>query len=100
MRAPRPYSLRSTLAPLLARWRSLRCSLPRTSEQQVEDGHAHGDPVADLFDDRGADGVGHLCGDLHAAIHRARVHDDRVVVQERHPAGVEAVAAAVLAGTG
>ena len=42
-------------------------------------------------------GVGDLGGDLHAAVHRARVHDDGVLGQQRHPAGVEAVAAAVLA---
>jgi len=53
--------------------------------------------VRDLRDDRRAVGVGHLGGDLHAAVHRARVHDDGVLRQQRHPADVEAVAAPVLA---
>src|SRR4051794_20389732 len=89
-------SLRSSLA-------GARCdahSLARPSEEQVEDGHPDADAVGDLLDDRRAHRIGHLGGDLHAAVHRAGVHDDRVVGQRRHPEGVEAVAAAVLPGAG
>ena len=67
------------------------------AEQQVQDGHPDGDAVGDLLDDHRAVGVGDVGGDLHAADHRAGVHHDRVVLERRHPAAVEAVAAGVLA---
>ena len=77
--------------------RSLMVRRP-AAEQQVEHGHPDADAVGDLLDDGRAQAVGDLGGDLHAAVHRAGVHDDGVLGQQRHPVDVEAVAAAVLAG--
>ena len=57
-----------------------------TAQQQVEHGHPHGDAVGDLLDDHRAGRVGDVGGDLHAAVHRAGVHHDRVVGQ-RAPSG-------------
>ena len=42
-----------------------------------EHGHAHGDAVRDLLLDHGLRSVGHFAGDLHIAVHRARMHHDR-----------------------
>ena len=38
-------------------------------------------PLRDLVDDHRAGQVGHLGADLDAAVHRAGVHDERVVAQ-------------------
>src|SRR4030095_3186825 len=42
--------------------------------QQVEDRHPHRDAVGDLVEDDRVRTVGDLGGDLHAAVHRPRVH--------------------------
>src|SRR4051794_4569864 len=71
-----------------------------TPEQQVEDGHPDADAVGDLVLDGGAQAVGDLARDLHAADHRAGVHDDGVVLERPDAVDVEAVSAGVLARTG
>src|ERR1700755_96505 len=73
--------------------RTLRCSRSRFApKQQVEDRHAGTDPVGDLFDDGGTGGVGDLGRDLHAPVHRAGMHHDRVLRQLSHAREIEAVA--------
>ena len=57
------------------------------AEQQVQDGHAHGDAVADLVEDQRAGQVGHLGGDLDPAVHGPGVHDQGVVARAARPAG-------------
>ena len=69
----------------------------RRRQEQVQDGHPDADPVRDLLDDGRARRVGDLGRDLDAAVHRTGVHDDGVVGQQRHPAGVQPVPAAVFA---
>ena len=70
--------------------------LPR-SEQAVEAGHAHGDAVGDLLGDERGRPLGDLGRDLDAAVHRARVHHERVLAQPRGALDGEPVARGVLA---
>src|SRR5579862_8261700 len=51
--------------------------------EQVEHGHPHRDAVRDLLEDHRVRTVGHLAGDLDAAVHRPGVHDDHVVGRPR-----------------
>src|ERR1700676_522251 len=44
--------------------------------EQVEHGHPHRDAVRDLLEDHRVRPVGHLAGDLDAAVHRPGMHDD------------------------
>ncbi len=52
--------------------------LPLAAGEQVQHGHAHGDAVGDLIENHRPRAVGDVRVDLDAAVHRARVHDDRV----------------------
>jgi hypothetical protein len=47
-------------------------------QEQVEQGHAHGDSIGDLLEDAGLRAVGDFGSDLDAAIHWAGMKDDRV----------------------
>src|SRR4051794_25280659 len=66
------------------------------AEEEEENGHADGDAVGDLAGDDGVRQLGHLGGDLDAAVHRARVHDERVRLEVLGPAAGEAVVRRVL----
>src|ERR1044071_4562205 len=49
------------------------------SSEEIKDGHAHGNAVRDLLQNhRPLRVVGHVGSDLHAAVHRAGMHDDGV----------------------
>ena len=51
----------------------------RSDSQHVrKHGHAYGNPVTHLVTDHRLRAVGHLGGDLDAAVHRLRVHDDGI----------------------
>src|SRR5215213_3177133 len=64
--------------------------------EQVEDRHAHRHAVCDLLEDHRAGAVRHVARDLHAAVHRARMHDDDVVLGQPEPLAGEAEEAEVL----
>ena len=65
--------------------------------EQIEDGHAHRDAVGHLLQDHRVAAVRHLARDLDAAVHRAGVHDDHVVLRRREARGGEAEELEVLA---
>src|SRR5438093_12627249 len=74
---------------------SLGASVPLLStHQQVQNRHPHGHTVCHLLEDHGVWPIGHLGRDLHAAVHRTRVHDDDVRLRaldalRRHPEDAE-----------
>src|SRR6202521_2400933 len=53
--------------------------------EQVKHGHPHRDAVGDLLEDHRVRPVGDLAGDLDAAVHRPRMHDDHVLGRAREP---------------
>ena len=59
--------------------------LGRRSQQEEEDGHAHGDAVGHLAGDGGPGQVGHVGRDLDPPVHGAGVHDQGVVGQQPGP---------------
>src|SRR6185503_6925016 len=65
--------------------------------QKVEHGHPHGDAVGDLLENHRIRTVGDVGRDLHAAIHRPRVHDDHVRLGAAYPGGGHAEHVEVLA---
>src|SRR5204863_3496126 len=67
----------STTVP--PRKRTSPAKIASRPQHEEEDGHAHGDAVGDLAGDDGAGEVGDFGSDLHAAVHRTRVHDERGV---------------------
>src|SRR5262245_22324371 len=58
-----------------------RSGLPAAlgADQEVEDRHAHGDPVRHLLEDDRVGPIGHLGRHLDAAVDRAGVHDQNVL---------------------
>ena len=48
------------------------------AEQLGEHGHAHEDSVRDLIENDRLRAVGDRVGDFDAAVHRTRMHDDRI----------------------
>src|SRR5512134_1560502 len=93
----RPLAGSTTSPPFNSSFTSGRLFFGAT-RQQVEDGHAHGDAVRDLLEDDGIGPVGHLGRDFHAAVHRAGMHDDGVVLRELRPLRRESELLEVLAG--
>src|SRR3954451_3946381 len=67
-----PLAGSTTRPPLSSRF------IVHSAGQEVEHRHPHGDTVGDLFEDHRVRPVSHVRGDLDAAVHRTRVHDDRV----------------------
>ena len=55
---------------------------PCAPEHRYKHRHAHGDAVGDLLEDHRALAVGDVAGDLDAAVHRPRMHHQRVVLGE------------------
>src|SRR6266581_2478133 len=70
---------------------------PSGSEERPQHGHADGDAIADLFGDEGSRGVRDLTRDLDPAVHRTRMHDERVGLAPRRALGAETPACGVLA---
>ena len=83
------WSRRHARVPVLAR-----------VEQRFHDRHAHGDAHLDLFLDHALRAVGDFRGDLDAAVHRARMHDQRVVLGRLQLFGIEAVEVEIFAHRG
>src|SRR5271169_3972991 len=77
----------STTRPPL---RSTASLIAARSDQEIEDGHAHRDAVLDLVEDDRVRPVRDGGVDLDAAVHRARVHHDRVLFREALPFGCQA----------
>ena len=69
----------------------------RPPGEQVEHRHAQRDAVAHLVEDHARAVVGEVVRELDAAVHRARVHHDRVVLGEAQLGAVDAEGGAVLA---
>src|SRR5687768_12261099 len=67
------------------------------AEEEEQDGHADGDPVGDLPRDDGVGELGDLGRDLHAAVHRAGVHDEGAVLEVGGSSAGESVVGGVLA---
>ena len=59
--------------------------------EQIEQRHAHGDAVGDLFKDAGLRSVGNFRGDFNAAVHGAGMKNDRARLGEAEAFGVELV---------
>src|SRR4029450_11297896 len=57
---------------------------PGCAAQQVQPPHPQGHAVGDLLENHGVRTIGDIRGDLHAAVHRSRVHDDHVRPGARH----------------
>ena len=73
--------------------------LPRPRRQDFETGHAHRDPHLDLLADQAAvDVVGDLAADLDAAVHRPRMHDQRVGLGQLQLVVIEPEEVEILAG--
>ena len=92
-RAARPPRIRirlTSVAPRLA-------ALALAAGEQVEHRHAHRDAVAHLVEDHARAVVGEIVRELDAAVDRARVHHDRVVLGVAQLAAVEAEGRGVLA---
>src|SRR6185436_20179504 len=52
----------------------------RDAGEQIEDRQPHRHPMRDLLEDHRVGAVRHVARDLDAAVHRARMHDDGVVL--------------------
>ena len=66
----------------------------------MEDGHADGEAVGDLLEDHGAAGVGELAFDFDAPVDGARVHDERLRMEQGHAGGRQAEQGRILARGG
>src|SRR5215472_14337524 len=77
----------SFIADASWQWRAVA----EIARQQLEARHAHGDAHLDLLaDDAAVDVVGDLAVDFDAAVHRARMHDERVGLRRLQLLVVEA----------
>ena len=76
----------------------MRVRFRSAAGQQIENGHAHCDPVGDLFEHTGLRPVGDLRGNLDAAVDRTGMEDDGVPVGAAQPLVVELVEKDVIAG--
>src|SRR6202790_388201 len=65
--------------------------------QQVENGHAGGDPVGDLFEHGGLRAVGNFGSDFRAAVDGPRMKNQRLWFGELHALGVELIKQNVIA---
>src|SRR5450759_2119496 len=77
----------ATTRPPLRRTASL---IAARSDQEIQHGHAHRDAVFHLVEDHRVRPVRDGGVDLDAAVHRARVHHDRVFFREAPPCGRQA----------
>jgi len=64
----------------------------RAGNQQEEEGHAHGDAVSDLLENAGLGAVGDFRRDFAAAIHGARMQNERIGLRVAEALGVELIA--------
>src|ERR1039457_1604093 len=77
----------STTRPPLRRTASL---IAARSDQEIQHGHAHRDAILHLIEDHRVRPVRDGGIDLDAAVHRARMHHDRVFLREASPFGRQA----------
>src|ERR1700720_2464200 len=73
------------------------CALRGADHQQIEDGHADGDAVGDLFENGGLRAVGNFGSDFGAAVDGPRMKNQRLGLGEFHALGVELVKQDVIA---
>src|SRR5215472_9765886 len=88
---------------MVPRWEGLipdRSCAPPGTEDFGQHRHAHGDAVSDLIADHGLRAVGHLGGDLDAAVHRLRMHHDGIGAGQCEALGGEAPGGEVLLAVG
>src|SRR6188768_3917989 len=80
------------------RWNSYGRSLraANMAVDQCEHGHADRQAVGNLLLDHRLRAVSHRAVDLHAAVHRSRMHHDRIAARELEPFLGEPVAPEVL----
>src|SRR4051812_24158557 len=85
-----------TVPPLMTVSVALGTQVSIRVQEEEQDGHAHGNPIRDLFGDDGVGRVGDVGSDLHPAVHRARMQDERARLEARGALGVESVELRVL----
>src|SRR5215471_3995169 len=98
----RPFLIRS-MSSFLGGWfassgeRRMRAALRGANHQQIQDGHAHGNAVGDLFEHRRLRSVRHFGSDFRATIDRARMQDQCVGLRQAHALGIQLVEQNVVA---